>query len=66
MAVLYRRSARFLRLPWYYALMFPLGGGFLLAVGLSSLWQNHFGGGNVWKGRRYDRKTLLAAAGNSD
>ena len=31
-----------------------------------SLWQNHFGGGNVWKGRRYDRKTLLAAATSAD
>ena len=57
--ILHARAVRYLRLPWWYALTVSVSGGLLLLIGLSSAWQHHFGGGNVWKGRRYDRATLL-------
>lgn len=60
-AVLHARAVRYLRLPWWFALTVSVSGAFLTLVGISSAWQHHFGGGNVWKGRRYDRATLLGA-----
>jgi hypothetical protein len=64
--ILHARAARYLRLPWWYALTVSVSGALLTLIGLSSAWQNHFGGGNVWKGRRYDRATLLGNAGPTE
>jgi chlorobactene glucosyltransferase len=62
-AILHARAVRYLQLPRWYALTVSVSGAFLTLVGISSAWQHHFGGGNVWKGRRYDRATLLGNAG---
>jgi hopene-associated glycosyltransferase HpnB len=59
--LLHARAVRYLQLPWWYALTVSVSGALLTLIGLSSAWQHHFGGGNVWKGRRYDRATLLGA-----
>ena len=58
------RAVRFLRLPITDAVMLPLSAGLYSLIALSSMWQHHFGGGNVWKGRRYDRKMLLESVEN--
>jgi cellulose synthase/poly-beta-1,6-N-acetylglucosamine synthase-like glycosyltransferase len=64
-AILHARAVRYLRLPWGYALTVSVSGALLTLIGLSSAWQHHFGGGNVWKGRRYDRATLLGTGSDS-
>ena len=50
----------------YFGGLLPasVSGAMLTVIGLCSAWQNHFGGGNVWKGRRYDRATLLGNTGS--
>lgn len=39
--------------PWYYALLHPLGFGFFGLVLTASLWDRATGRGHEWKGRRY-------------
>ena len=53
-------AVRFLRLPAWHAFLLPVSSGIYTVIAVASAWQHHFGGGNVWKGRRYDRDMLLA------
>ncbi len=59
MILVHARAVRFLRLPILDTIMLPFSAGLYSLIALSSMWQHHFGGGNLWKGRRYDRKMLL-------
>ena len=54
------RAVRFLRLPLWHALLMPLSAGLYTLIAISSAWQHHYRGGNLWKGRRYTREMLLA------
>ena len=55
------RSTRHLRLPFWHAFSLPISAAIYGLISATSAWQNHFGGGNLWKGRRYDRQLLLTA-----
>ena len=57
--IIHSRTVRFMRAPWYDMFLLPVSAFLYNMIALSSMWQNHFSGGNVWKGRRYDRKMLL-------
>ena len=61
MAMVHGRSTRWLRLPNWHALMLPLSAGLYLLISANSYLQYHLGGGNVWKGRRYDPALLRSA-----
>lgn len=56
---LHSRTVRFMRAPWHDVFFLPLSAALYFCIALYSMWQHHFSGGNVWKGRRYDRKMLL-------
>lgn len=58
---IHARTIRFLRLPWYHALLMPVSAALYVVISVNSAWQHHFRGGNVWKGRRYERDVLISA-----
>jgi hopene-associated glycosyltransferase HpnB len=60
--IVHARTTRHLKLPWYHALFMPISAALYTLIAATSFWQHHFGGGNVWKGRRYRREMLLAPA----
>jgi len=60
--LVHRRAIRFLRLPAAHALFMPVSAALYAMIAITSAWQHHFRGGNVWKGRRYSREMLLAGA----
>ncbi|HTW93480.1 MAG TPA: glycosyltransferase family 2 protein [Tepidisphaeraceae bacterium] len=65
MSIAHSRSTRWLRLPWWHALLMPLSAGLYLLIAANSYLQYHLRGGNVWKGRRYDPKLLRSATDQS-
>lgn len=56
--LIHYKTIRFLRLPAWNALMMPVSAGLYQLIALSSFWQHTFSGGNVWKGRRYERQMV--------
>jgi hopene-associated glycosyltransferase HpnB len=66
MLVIHARTVRFMRAPWYDMFLLPVSAFLYNLIALSSMWQNHFSGGNVWKGRRYHRKMLLESVATTD
>lgn len=63
--VVHSRATRHLRLPFWHVFSLPISAAIYGLISATSAWQNHFGGGNLWKGRRYDRQLLLSAVGPS-
>jgi glycosyltransferase involved in cell wall biosynthesis len=59
MTYIHIRSLRHLQLPLYYCFTLPLSAIFYIIIALESARQHHFGAGNTWKGRTYDRQMLL-------
>ncbi len=57
--LVHRRAIRFLRLPAVHVLFMPVSAALYTMIAISSAWQHHFRGGNLWKGRRYSREMLL-------
>ena len=66
MICIHARGMRPLRLPQFYALTLPLSVAFYNLIAIESARQHHFGGGNTWKGRTYDRNMLTAAGSNTE
>jgi hopene-associated glycosyltransferase HpnB len=66
MILIHARAVRFLRGPWYDIFLLPASAALYNLIAVSSMWQHHFSGGNVWKGRRYDRKMLLESVASDD
>ena len=60
--LVHRRAVRFLRLPIYHALLMPVSAALYMMIAISSAWQHHYRGGNLWKGRRYTREMLLSGS----
>jgi hopene-associated glycosyltransferase HpnB len=63
---IHRRTIRHLRLPWYHSLLLPVSAALYSIIACFSAWQHHHGGGNAWKGRRYERKMLLSSLRTSE
>jgi hopene-associated glycosyltransferase HpnB len=59
MILIHARTVRQLKLSPIYGLLLPASAALYLLIAMSSFYQHHFKGGNVWKGRRYDREMLL-------
>ena len=55
------RTIRHMKLPIYHALFMPLSAGLYSLITSYSVWQHHYGGGNVWAGRQYGREMLVDA-----
>jgi hopene-associated glycosyltransferase HpnB len=62
MILIHARCVRHLKLPFFYAFTLPLSATLYSMIVIDSVLQHHFRGGNVWKGRRYDREMLLGGA----
>ncbi len=54
--LVHRRSVKFLRLPWWHMFLMPVSAALYLAIASHSAWQHHFGGGTMWKGRKYGKE----------
>ena len=61
MAIVHSRCTRYLKLPWYYALMMSVSMGLYVFIGAYSAWKHHFGGGHTWKGRKYTKQLVAEA-----
>jgi hypothetical protein len=57
--VVQRRTVRYLKLPIWQSLTMPLSAALYTAIAINSAWEHHFRGGNLWKGRRYTRQSLM-------
>jgi chlorobactene glucosyltransferase len=66
MIYIHARSMRHFRLPIYYAFTLPLSAAFYNIIALESARKHHFGGGNTWKGRTYDREMLTSAVTDTE
>ena len=53
------RAVRYLKLPAWQILVMPISAGLYTLIAINSAWEHHFRGGNLWKGRRYTRQSLL-------
>src|SRR5450432_377681 len=53
------RAVRYLKLPLWQILVMPISAGLYTLIAINSAWEHHFRGGNLWKGRRYTRQSLL-------
>jgi len=53
------RAVRYLKLPSWQILVMPISAGLYTLISINSAWEHHFRGGNLWKGRRYTRQSLL-------
>ncbi|MGA2498305.1 MAG: glycosyltransferase [Tepidisphaeraceae bacterium] len=51
--LMHRRTVRFMRLPWWHTFLMPVSIALYGAIASHSAWQHHFGGGTMWKGRKY-------------
>ncbi len=51
--LMHRRTVRFMRLPCWHTFLMPVSIALYCAIASHSAWQHHFGGGTVWKGRKY-------------
>jgi chlorobactene glucosyltransferase len=60
-ALIHLRTVRHMKLPRWHGLLMPASAGLYTVITCNSVWQHHFGGGNLWKGRRYHRDMLLDA-----
>jgi hypothetical protein len=56
------RTVRHMGLPVYHALMMPISIALYVAIAASSAHAHHYRGGNVWKGRRYERAVVVGNA----
>jgi cellulose synthase/poly-beta-1,6-N-acetylglucosamine synthase-like glycosyltransferase len=63
MILIHGRAVRQLKLSAIYSYLMPLSAGLYTLIAMSSYYQHHFKGGNVWKGRRYDREMLVEGSG---
>ncbi len=61
-AMIHLRTVRHMKLPLWHCLLMPASAAIYTAIVCNSAWQHHFAGGNVWKGRRYDRAMLLESS----
>jgi chlorobactene glucosyltransferase len=53
------RAVRHLKLPAWQILLMPISAGLYTLIAINSAWEHHFRGGNLWKGRRYTRQSLI-------
>jgi hypothetical protein len=58
-AIVHSRATRHLRLRFWYILSMPLSAAVYGLICVRSAYQHYFGGGNLWKGRRYQRQLVL-------
>ena len=53
--LVHRRTVRFMRLPWWHMFLMPVSIALYCVIASHSAWQHHFGGGTMWKGRKYTK-----------
>jgi chlorobactene glucosyltransferase len=58
-ALIHLRTVRHMNLPAWHGWLMPASAGLYTVITCNSVWQHHYGGGNLWKGRRYGREMLL-------
>ena len=51
--------------PAWYAWTMPIGSALYMAILAASAWR-YYRGGNIWKGRRYDRATISAPSSSTE